>query len=52
MTLPFQGLTRSSCPSCGDYVRYVQSIAPGIAAVLALFTAIFFFDSIFVCKRR
>lgn len=45
-------LFRASCPGCGDYVRYIQSIAPGAAAVVALFTAIFFFDTIFSCKRK
>ncbi|XP_031567378.1 major facilitator superfamily domain-containing protein 12-like isoform X1 [Actinia tenebrosa] len=40
------------CASCDDYVRNIQSLAPGIAATVALIIAIVFFDSIFVCHRR
>lgn len=40
------------CLTCDKYVRYVQSIVPGTAAVVALLCVLVFLESIFVCKRR
>lgn len=40
------------CPTCDTYVRHVQSMVPGAAALLGLLSVVVFFESIFVCKRR
>lgn len=40
------------CPSCDEFVRNVQSFAPGLAALVALVSIMLFFDSVFVCKRK
>lgn len=40
------------CPSCDEFVRNVQSFAPGLAALVALISIMLFFDSVFVCKRK
>ncbi|KAJ7370165.1 Major facilitator super domain-containing protein 12 [Desmophyllum pertusum] len=42
----------TDCPSCDEFVRNVQSLAPGMAALVALVSVLVFFDSIFVCRRK
>ncbi|KAK3743996.1 hypothetical protein QZH41_010795 [Actinostola sp. cb2023] len=42
-----------ACLQCSEYVRHVQSIAPGLAAAIGLLTVIFFYaDSRFICKIK
>ncbi|XP_048575742.1 major facilitator superfamily domain-containing protein 12 isoform X2 [Nematostella vectensis] len=44
--------SQTVCHACAEYVRYVQSVAPGSAALVALVFVLFFYKSIFVCKKR
>lgn len=44
--------SRGECLTCDTYVRHVQSMVPGAAALLGLLSVVVFFESIFVCKRR
>lgn len=43
---------RGECRTCHEYVRRVQSLVPGVAAVVGLLCVLVFFESIFVCKKR
>lgn len=48
----FHAFFRTECPQCDEYLRHVQSFAPGAPAVLALLVVLVFFSSVFTCKRR
>ena len=43
---------RGECRTCHEYVRRVQSLVPGVAAVVGLLCVLVFFESIFMCKKR
>ena len=48
----FLAFLRTECPQCDEYLRHVQSFAPGAPAVLALVIVLVFFSSVFTCRRR
>ncbi|XP_015747464.1 PREDICTED: major facilitator superfamily domain-containing protein 12-like [Acropora digitifera] len=43
---------RNECRTCDDHVRRVQSLVPGVAAVVGLLCVLVFFESNFVCKKQ